>query len=260
MSRMSRVQFNLLPDVKLEYIKATYRRRIISIVCFLVGGVFLVLFIFMFLLVRVNQPKHLSNLNEDIKSNVAELQSNKDLDKILTIQNQLNSLPDLHNKKVMASRLFDYLTQVTPANASISNVEVDYEAKTIKIKGDADSITTVNKFADTLKFTDYEKTSNGSDAKKDKAFSSVVLDNFSINSQQGSTANNANKSVSYAMNFAYNEAIFADYAKDSNPLNNDVKLVVPKVITTRSETEKPESLFDKKIEPTPTPNQNGGQN
>ncbi len=258
MSRMSRVQFNLLPDVKLEYIKATYRRRIITIICFLVGGVFLALFIMMFVFVRISQTKHLSDLEKDIKSNVAQLQSNKDLDKILTIQNQLNSLPDLHSKKVMSSRLFDYLVQVTPANASISNVEVDYDAKTIKLKGDADSIAMVNKFADTLKFTDYEQNSTDGTTKKSKAFSSVVLENFSINSQGSSGG--ANKSLSYALNFVYDEAIFVNYAKDSNPLSNDVKLVVPKIITTRSETQKPESLFDKKVEAAPAPTQTGGQN
>lgn len=245
------IQFNLLPDVKLEYIKATYRKRIITLFCFITAGAFLTIFILMFLFVRVNQTKHMSDLDKDIKTKVSELKSNPDLDKILTVQNQLSKLPELHDSKVMSSRLFEYLTQVTPNQAAITSVNLDLEAKTITVKGTADSLTTVNKFIDTLKFTDFKV--EGSDA-SDKAFSSVVLQSFNLENSSTRTPGATKDAISYEIVFAYNEAIFANTAKDGSAVANGVTLTVPKIITTRSETERPTNLFQ------PTPQSSQGSN
>lgn len=233
------IQFNLLPDVKQEYIKAVYRRRLISLVCFVVGGAFLIIFILMFLYVRVSQTRHLSNLDNNIKKGVTELRETKDLDKILTVQNQLASLPGLHDVKVMTSRIFEYLGQITPAQASVTDVDLDIEGKKISLKGTADNLLTVNKFVDTLKFTEFKL--EGEDPKQDKAFSSVVLQSFSIGAAN-STAPGASQ-VSYEINFIYNEAIFMNTAVDGSAVANSVKLTVPNIITTRSETQKPAALF-----------------
>lgn len=245
------IQFNLLPDVKLEYIKATYRKRIITLFCFIAAGAFLTIFILMFLFVRVNQTKHLSDLDKDIKANVAQIQKNPDLDKILTIQNQLNSLPALHEQKVMSSRMFQYLAQVTPNQASINDLDVDFEAKSITLKGTADSTATVNKFIDTLKFTDYKI--EGQDGAQ-KAFGSVVLQNFTIDNKEGNQSSGSG--VAYEITFSYQEDIFKNTAKEGDPVANGVTLTVPKIITTRSETQKPTNLF----QPNTNTPENGGGN
>lgn len=246
------IQFNLLPDVKLEYIKATYKRRIITLFCLITAGAFLTIFVLMFLFVRVNQTSSLKDLDKDINTKVETLRNdNKDLDKVLTIQNQLNSLPALHDKKVISSRVFDYLQQVTPNQAKISSVEIDLEAKQVKIKGVADNLQIANKFIDTLKFTEFE--TKGDTQIKDKAFTSVVLNNFKLDNETADAANAAAQTVSYEITFVYHEAIFANTAKDGKPLNNDVTLIVPKIITTRSEIAKPSSLF------TESSQQSGGE-
>lgn len=232
------IQFNLLPDVKQQYIKAVYRRRMVSVGSFVLGGFFLLIFILMFLYVRVNQTKNLSDLDKDIKNGVAKLHETKDLDKILTIQNQLASLPGLHDQKVMTSRVFEYLGQLTPAQATVSDLELDVEGKKISIKGSADSLATVNKFVDTLKFTDFKL--EGDAPKEGKAFSAVVLQNFSLGG--GGTAGATTK-VTYEINFIYDETIFKNTAVDGSAIANSVKLTVPKIITTRSETQKPTDLF-----------------
>lgn len=242
------IQFNLLPDIKLEFIKATYKRRIISLISFIVAGAFLTVFILMFLFVRVNQTHHLGALDKDIKTQVSKLQSNQDLDKILTIQNQLNSLPALHDKKVLSSRVFGYLNQVTPAQAKVSNVEIDLEAHSIVIKGTADSIQTLNKYVDTLKFTDFKV--EGDSPKEGKAFTSVVLQSFNFENQAAT-----GKTVSYEVSFSYDEAIFSNTAEAGNAVANRVKLTVPNIITTRSETQKPSALFEQST--TPAVNQEG---
>lgn len=215
------IQFNLLPDVKLEYIKARRSKRMVLLTATGVTAVSLLFFVGLFLVVNVLQTKHINDLNNDIKKHTATLQSIPNLDKILTVQNQLGSLTTLHEQKPITSRMITYLGQLTPAQATISNVNLDYTASTINITGAADALSTVNKFVDTLKFTTY--TVDGSTPKK--AFSNVVLTSFAT----------ADKGVTYQITMSFDPVIF-DGTKD-------VKLVVPKIISTRSETEKPSDLF-----------------
>lgn len=251
------VQFNLLPDVKQEYIKSVYRRRLITLVCLVLGSTFLVIFVLMFLFVKVNQQRHLSNLDSDIKKGVTELQKNPDLDKILTIQNQLNSLPALHDQKVMTSRVFDYLGQLTPNDAAVTHVEVDIANKKITLKGKANSLVTVNKFVDTIKFTDFVIT--GPEVREGKAFNSVVLQTFNIeNTNQEGQAPTA--VVTYTLEFMYDEAVFKNTAVDGSAVANSVTLTVPKIITTRSETQKPSALFQQDKTSTETTPAQGGTN
>ncbi len=127
------IQFNLLPDVKLEYIHARRMKRVISLIATGITGFALFVLIMLFLAVNVFQKRHLSNLSADIKRDSAKLQSIPDLNKILTIQNQLRSLPDLHSQKPVATRLQKYLQQVTTTQASIADVKVDFVSETISL-------------------------------------------------------------------------------------------------------------------------------
>lgn len=217
------IQFNLLPDVKLEYIKARRSKRMVLLISTGLAAFALTVFVLLFLVVNVFQTKRISDLNKDIKKYTAQLESTKDLDKILTVQNQLNSLTGLHDQKVVASRLLDYLTQLTPAQATISDVSIDYSTNTISISGNADALSTVNKFTDTLKFTTFTTESS---TEPQKAFSKVVLAGFAASDKGG---------VTYQLTFEFNPVIFDGTQK--------VTLSVPKIISTRSETEKPGDLF-----------------
>jgi len=228
------IQFNLLPDVKLEYIKATYRRRIVSLVCFIVAASFLAIFILMFFFVRVNQTRQLSNLDKEINSNLKTLRENQDLDKVLTIQNQLDELPKLHQDKAMTSRFFAYLPQLRHDKMFVTSVSIDVVNKSLVVKGETDSIANVNKFVDTLKYTKYSINENGAKT-EGQAFSSVVLSNFTI---APGTINVA-RSVSFEVAFNYDPVIFKNTAGEGKPLDNTVTLTVPAIISTPSETQKP---------------------
>lgn len=216
------IQFNLLPDVKIEHIKTKRNKRFIILLSAGVSGALLTVMILLFLTANVFQKKHLSDLNNDIKKYSAELKGTKDIDKVLTVQNQLNNLPTLHDSKPVATRVFDYLTQVTPDNLGVASIDINFEIQTITMKGGADALSTVNKFVDTLKFTDY---TIESESIKAKAFKDVVLSNFGKD----------DKGATYTVDFKFDPLIF-----DSSKV---IKLVVPNIITTRSETQKPTDLF-----------------
>lgn len=214
------IQFNLLPDVKLDYIKTRRTKRLVVIISLSAAGVSLAVLIIMFLTVQVAQKKHLADLSKDIKSQESALTSTPDLDKILTIQNQLKSLPTLDANKPVTSRLFGYVQQVTPVQADISKLDLDFSANTMVISGSATDLATANKFADTLKFATYSTStvSNG------KPFSNIVT-----------TLSRDEKVASYSLTLNFDPLLFASAEA---PV-----LTVPKIISTRSATEKPEAVF-----------------
>jgi hypothetical protein len=216
----------------------------------IVSGFFLVVFIGLFIYVRFSQTHYISALTNDISKTTDDLKAKEDLDKILTVQNQLNSLPGLHDKKVISSRLLDYLGQVTPTKATISNVDLDLQQNTLAIKGNADTLGTVNKFADTLKFTDFQ--TGGDNPASGKAFNNVVLKSFSVNS---TGSHSAQGDINYELQLSFDPMIFANIKNlDSETSQNEaVKLKIPNIITTRSETQKPGSLF------APQPDQGASQ-
>jgi Tfp pilus assembly protein PilN len=221
------IQFNLLPDVKIEYIKARRSKRMVLLVSIGVASVAFAGFAVLFLIANVLQPKHIADLNKDIKKYTAELQSVPDLNKVLTVQNQLGSLTALHDQAPVTSRLFNYLTQVTPAKATISAVKIDYTTSSLSLSGNADSLSTINQYVDTLKFTTY---TTANDPNPKKAFSNVVLTSFS-----------AGEKPSYQITTTFDPVIFS--------ATEQVTLVVPKIISTRSETEKPGDLFQTSTNP-----------
>ncbi len=216
------IQFNLLPDVKLEYIKTRKTKRMVILSACGAGAVSLLLFVLLFTYVNIVQPQHLKSLNGSIKESEQKLSAVPDLNKVLTIQSQLSSLTNLHASDPATSRTFGYLSQVTPAKATISSATVDLNANTVTISGEADTLSTVNKFADTLKFTNYQIEGQNQSA---PAFSNVVLGSFG----------KGDKTATYQLTFVFDPTIFDN--------TKDVKLVVPKIISTRSETEKPSDLF-----------------
>lgn len=231
------IQFNLLPDVKLEFIKAQARKRMIIMVSVIVSVSFITIFVLLLLNVKVAQSKRMNDLTKDIKSSVKKVSDIKDIDKIITVQNQLASLPGLHDQKVISSRVTDYLLQLTPANAKITDVDMDFDAKTMTIKGTAPDLITVNKFADTLKFTKYKV--NTADGAEGKAFNNVVLSSFSIQEK----ATNPAEKATFEISVIFDEQLFKMIKQDGLAEDKAVTLNIPNIISTRSETEKPTELF-----------------
>lgn len=198
------IQFNLLPDVKQEYVKARRTKHMVILISLAVSAASLAVFLLLIITVDVVQKKSLHDVNSDITKYSKQLKSIPNLDKILTVQNQLNTLTGLHDDKVVTSRLFGYMSQVTPGQASISKLNIDFTQNILTITGEAPSLDVVNAFTDTLKATTYK-----ADEESKKAFSNVVLSNFGRDS----------KGATYTITLNFEAAIF-----DSA---NNVTLTVP---------------------------------
>jgi Tfp pilus assembly protein PilN len=237
------IQFNLLPEVKLEYIKAERMRRLITVVAVLVSVVFLA---GLGLLITINQlgKQHLADLSRDITSKSSELQKEPKLNYILTVQNQLASLSALHGGKPAVSRLFDYLNSLTPSQISITNYTSDFTAHTITITGTADALSSVNQYVDTLKYTTYAVQSDTTNPKK-PAFSNIVLSSFGLSPN----ATQPNQAATYTISLGYDPVIF--------DITKNVKLTIPNLVTTRSSATQASDLFTAVPAPATTVNPTG---
>jgi hypothetical protein len=198
------IQFNLLPDVKQEYIKTQHIKRLVIGVSFIAGAASLFIFLLLLSAVYVVQRKNIHDLNNDIQTNSKTLENTPHIADIVTVQSQLNALSSLNAQKPTASRLFGFLAKVTPKQATISDLKIDYTQNTIAMSGNASGLAIVNTFVDALKFTTY--TLKGQ-ASTQNAFSTVVLAGFSRSA----------KSATYLITFNFDPAIFNNaHAVDLN--------------------------------------------
>lgn len=217
------IQLNLLPDIKTKFINTEHTKHLTIVSALSVCGAVIVIVLILLGITYGSQKSKLSSLDSQISTSSSQLQSIDGLNKILTIQNQLNSLTTLHSQKPVISRLFTYLPQITPANVYIGDITIKYEDNSLAINGTANTLELVNKFVDTLKFTDY--TSDQSDIKL-PAFSSVVLTSF----------NKAEQAYNYSVTMFFDPVIFSgDY--------KSISLEVPSITSTRSQTEQPDLIF-----------------
>jgi hypothetical protein len=186
---MSKVQFNLLPDVKLQYNRAQRLRKTVNSVAFLVSAAAFGVFLLMLL---------------------------PELNNIVTVQSQLQALTTLHQNKHVTSRVFVYLPQLTPAGVSINKLTLNLKDQTLLIGGQADSQKTVNSFVDTLKATTFKVSDQDTAA---RAFPSVQESNFTINPTN----------VNYTINMTLDPKLFANNLKDSQGQPATPKLTIPQL-------------------------------
>lgn len=231
------IQLNLLPDVKLEYIKAQRSRRLVLSVSVIVSLIAVALLVVLFSY-DLLQKKHISDLSKDINNESSQLQNEPNINDILTVQNQLASLSQLHAQKPSASSTFNYLNELTPVNVDITDFTVDFTKQTFVITGTANALSDVNQYVDTLKLTTYTTNQNSTPT---KAFSNVVLTNFGLTS-----TSTGGKPASYTISLSYDPNIFN--------ITYQVTLSVPSTTTTRLETQQPTDLFA----PVPANSSKGG--
>ena len=224
------IQLNLLPDLKKEYIKSQKTKGLVVSVSIVTTIVAVGLSVAMLLYINFVQQIQINVIDDDIKNKTAELKNIPNLDKYLTIQNQLAALPDLHRNKGYYSRLFDFLTVMNPSppnSVTISNLEVDVINKTIGFSGTAGSYESMNVFVDTLKNVEVSYNQPGAtEQTKEKLFTQVLVQSSSL-SKVGDKDR-----ASFTIATTYQENVFmADLT--------DVKASVPSITTTPSVTEAP---------------------
>ncbi|MCP9454382.1 MAG: hypothetical protein NNC24_03400 [Candidatus Nanosynbacter sp. P11B_S7_bin.28.1] len=230
------IEINLLPSVKRELLKTrAMRNRVISI-SFLVGGASIVAVVVL-ALVLGSQIAGEAVQNGVIKDRNDKLMAVEDLNKVVTIQNQLTKINEQHSRKKINSRIFDVVTAVNPVvpnNVSFSDIKVNPESKTITLEG---SVVNGYSALETLKKTILNTKVQTTDGDK----SSEVSLTKEIKDGDTSFGENSEgkKVLQFSFSFEYAEELLA-------PANNGtVSVLTPtgKVDVTDSRQGIPDSLF-----------------
>lgn len=219
------IALNLLPDIKKEYLKTQKYKRMFIVGALLVSALFVGLTILLALFVFGVQRLQLSDVQSEIDRSLEQLQSIEDLDKIVSVQQQLESLPGLHESKPATTRLFNYFKVLVPNDVSLSKVDFFFSLDALngELTGAAKSAKAVNVFVDTIKNAEFSYEGAESPI---KPFTSVLLSEPGVEDNE----------VVFKINVKFDPLLF------DNTLSG-AKLTVPNITTTTSVQERPK-LFD----------------
>jgi cytoskeletal protein RodZ len=225
------IQLNLLPDLKKEFIKSQKTKGLVISTSILVTIGAIGLSALLFVYVTFLQQIQINLATDDINHKESQLKAINDIDKYLTIQNQLATLPDLHSTKGSYSRLFDFLGLLNPSapsNMNLTNLQLTASSRTLTLTGTTGTFETLNVFVDTLKNAQisYKKLGQG-ETLNEKMFGQVFVQNSGL-------AHVGSKNlVSFVVKVVYNPSIF-------DVQNTDIAATVPHITTTQSVTQSPQ--------------------
>jgi hypothetical protein len=210
------IEINLIPDVKQELLRAQRSRTAvisIAIVASIVAaGVVVLLAIWVFAVQTVRQ----SVADGQIKQGYAKLQSNEDLAKVLTIQNQLTKISDLNNSKHISSRVFDVLAAILPTapnDITVSDLKIDSSTNTMTIQAQAkNTYQALDVFKKMVTGATYTY-SNGSDKQTD-----TLASNMSTSDQSYGEDSTGAKVLRFTVSFVYPDSLFS-------PQSSNLKLI-----------------------------------
>lgn len=134
------IEINLIPNVKLELIKAQKIRSTVTAFSVLIGIVAVGVVGLMASYVYIAQAVRSNLADTNIKTENSKLASVEDLSKTVTIQNQLATITALNDNKLVSSRLFDVITAIippSPNDVKISSISIDSTKRVVSISGQA---------------------------------------------------------------------------------------------------------------------------
>lgn len=225
-----RAQFNLLPDIKLQFIQAERKRNLVVSISVLVSVVSIIIFLVTLSTVSVVQKKQITDADKKISTASTKLQALNGLDQVLTVQNQLQTLVGLHQNKHISSLIFTYLPEVTPTNVSIGRLSLNFSDNKIQLDGTAPNQAAVNTFIDTLKFTTF---TIGAGTTPKTAFPEVIESSFGISAQY----------ASYSLSVTFDPLLFSNSQIDKDGHLIVPALSVPKLTSTRSVVDDPSNVL-----------------
>ncbi len=219
------IQINLVPDVKLELIRAQRHRNIVISTAILV----MIASVGVLVLLGVTigyQAVRTNFLTDQIKKQDEEFRSKQDISKTVTIQNQLESIQATHEQKAMTSRIFDVLLEATAKDTdnsvTFNSFTIDSTQKTISLvvqtdKRGFDAAEVFRKNIEGMKlyYTLADKETIPNEFKPQPAVrqdgeqSELIANNVAISDLAYSeTDKDKRKTVSFRLTFEYNPLLF----------------------------------------------------
>jgi hypothetical protein len=230
------IEINLIPDVKQELLNANRVRTYVMSGAVITGIVAVAIVVLMALYLFTVQGIRSNLTDSSITEKSKQLNGIADLSNMLTIQNQLSRLSEMHASKNIDSRIFDLLTAVNPAppnQVAVSSAKIDAETKTVTIEGQA-----VNGYeaAESLKKTILSTSVTYRD-ESNKTVTTPLTEDVSTSEMSYGEDATGKKVLRFTMSFTYADVFFARSSKDAVIIRPDMKNV------TDSYLRIPQSLF-----------------
>lgn len=232
------ISINLVPQVKADFLKAQRMKRFIILASFLLCALMIALVVFLSIFVYAVQARQSDGLKDQIGEELTSLKQVDNLERIVTVKNQLDTLPDLHASKPVSSRMFEYLTVLVPENVAFSRVTMQFNnanteqsaeelvepslqgsfvsGGSFEFFGTADTFKDVNILADSLKLANY--TIGEDQVTPAKAFDAVTT--------EGLDKDNTNR-VFFSIKGSFAQDLYGF-------TNEDLRLQVPTVTSSAS--------------------------
>lgn len=207
------IEINLIPDVKLELLKARRQRSMITsaavFVAIAAGGLVVLLSFYTFGVQTVADGLAGNAITDETK----KLKGVKDLSKTLTIQNQLSKLKALHDKKNMTSRVFDIIATAVPKGKNsilISRISLDTEENTITIEGEAaNGYEALEVFKKTIEETKFKYNQDG-EAQDPVRIATKISDG----ERRYGENSDGKRVLRFSMSFEYSDELFERTSQD----------------------------------------------
>jgi hypothetical protein len=230
------IQLNLLPDIKKEFLRAQKARNTVVSASIVTIIVTVGLTVLAYLYVTFGQQLQISLADGNIDKKSKELHNIAEIDKYLTLQNQLKALPTLHDSKTNYSRIFEYLPQLNPGapySINLLTLQVSNDDKTILFSGTSATFEALNVFKDTLANAqvEYKTNAEAQDVTREKLFDKITVDSAALGRVNNKVL------VNFSIKANYKEEIF----KSST---SAVKVSVPSIQTTQSVLQSPKPVFN----------------
>lgn len=124
------IRLNLLPNLKKDFLRAQRMRRRTIAVAILVTIISIGSLIALGIYVYGAQNVIMAVQTTNIENKYKELRETKDIDKYLTVQNQLKSIASLHSDKYDIGRVIDFTTKVNIPDKPATYLEVAADMNT----------------------------------------------------------------------------------------------------------------------------------
>ena len=231
------IEINLLPDIKQEYVRAQRARRMTVSIAVLVGVVCAGILVAS--IVIYGGQRSLEALSDrSINDNTAKLAEQTDAAELVTLQNQLATLPQQHASKSADSRLFTVLQAINPQapnSVAFNTVALDPESKVLSLEGTAEGgYPAVEALKKTIERTKFEYREAGEDSATTEPLASVV----EVGETGYGLSSDNKRVVSFVIRIQYAEKLFSNAAENARVIAQREKIDV-----TDSRIGVPDSLF-----------------
>lgn len=155
------ISLNLLPDIKKDLLKVRRERNLVMMVSIVavIGSLAVLGLLFLWMGALTGLKMLDENKINSAKAKIETAKTDEQLDKYLTIQNQLAQIDGLKGNQLVHSRLMDFLVQLNPAepnNVFLRSVRLTADGDgesadlTIEIEGNTGNFASLDVYKNTL--------------------------------------------------------------------------------------------------------------